>query len=102
MKPGFPVLSSIALIKRHIALAGLVGLAIALTLTPLSLYLSLDEIAFTVTAITLNIASTAILSKTYSKLSGSPGALGPVLEAGLAQILSFLVFVAALYNLIPV
>ena len=88
------------LIKKHIALAGLVGVAIAATLTPTSRYLGLDEIRFTVIALSLNIAFTAALFKTYSRLSGSPGALGPVIEAGLAQILSFLAFATAFYNLI--
>lgn len=93
-------MSGIVLIKKHIALAGLIGVSIAVALTPIARYLGLDETTFTVVALSLNIVSTAILSKTYSRLSGSPGALGSVIEAGLAQILSFLAFATAIYNLI--
>ncbi len=91
---------SIVLIRGHIALAGLTGLILALLITPAAHFLGLGSVVYTVIALTLNVALTAILSKVYSRLSGGAGR-GPVIEAGLAQILAFLVSATAIHNLIP-
>lgn len=92
---------SLALVRRHVALAGLVGLTLALILTPASHVLGVGGVTYTVVALVSNIAVALALSKVYSKLSGDPGARGPAVEAGLAQILAFLASSVAIYNLIP-
>jgi len=93
-------LSLISLAKRHVGLAGFTGVFLALAYTVFYRFAPVDYVVGTLAGFLVNIVVVLALSRVYSRLAGSPGSWGAVIEAGLAQLLAFLAFSAALYNLL--